>query len=78
MAVKTDSTDDLITITDDETIEPENVVTVSLGEDKETYSENVENAFQDCDINNLIPDTAEYTTRSDWSKDGKKWKALLQ
>lgn len=55
LAVKTDSTDDLITITDDETIEPENVVTVSLGEDKETYSENVENAFQDCDINNLIP-----------------------
>mgnify|MGYP000709615065 CR=1 FL=1 len=42
LAVKTDSTDDLITITDDETIEPENVVTVSLGEDKETYSENVE------------------------------------
>ena len=46
-------------------------MTVSLGEDKETYSENVENAFQDCDINNLIPDTAEYTTRSDWSKGWK-------
>ena len=58
--------EDCCTITDDETIEPENVVTVSLGDDIETYSENVENAFQDCDINNLIPDTAEYTTRSDW------------
>ena len=29
LAVKTDSTDDLITITDDETIEPENVVVSS-------------------------------------------------
>lgn len=76
LAVKTDSTDDLITITDDETIEPENVVTVSLGEDKETYSENVENAFQDCDINNLIPDTAEYTTRSDWSKGWKEVESI--
>ena len=36
--------------------------------DIETYSENVENRLQDMDINNLIEDTVEYTTRSDWSK----------
>ena len=41
-----------------------------------TYSENVENAFQDCDINNLIPDTAEYTTRSDWSKGWKEVESI--
>lgn len=28
----------------------------------------VENQLQDMDINNLIEDTVEYTTRSDWSK----------
>jgi beta-glucosidase len=36
--------------------------------DKDTYSENVENALQDCNINNLIPNTVEYATRSDWTK----------
>jgi beta-glucosidase len=36
--------------------------------DIETYSVGVENRLQDMDINNLIPDTVEYTTRSDWTK----------
>lgn len=36
--------------------------------DTETYSANVENQLQDMDINNLIPDTVLYTTRSDWTK----------
>lgn len=61
-----------------------NVLSVQLGDDSlkvsdpivwtldttdiETYSENVENRLQDMDINNLIEDTVEYTTRSDWSK----------
>jgi beta-glucosidase len=41
----------------------------SLGTtDIETYSVGVENRLQDMDINNLIPGTVEYTTRSDWSK----------
>ena len=36
--------------------------------DIETYSVGVENQLQDMDINNLIENTVEYTTRSDWSK----------
>ena len=34
----------------------------------ETYSANVQNALQDCDINKVIEDTVEYTTRTDWRK----------
>ena len=68
LAAKTGSTEGLTAITADEVIQPENVVAVPLAADAETYSENVENALQDCDINNLIPDAAEYTTRSDWTK----------
>ncbi len=76
LAAKTGSTENLTTITSDEAIQPENVVTVPLSADAETYSENVENALQDCDINNLIPDAAEYTTRSDWTKGWKPVESL--
>lgn len=69
LANKLGSTDGLVTITPDETIDPENALLWTLDtRDIETYSENVENALQDCDINNLIEDAAEYITRSDWSK----------
>lgn len=72
IAAKTGTTDNLVTITDSEMIQPENVTTVSLQADSETYSVNVENALQDCDINNFIQEAAEYTTRSDWSKGWKE------
>lgn len=71
LASKTDSVENLLTITKDEMIQPENVIKAVLERDDQSYSANVENAFQNCDINNLIPGTAEYTTRSDWSKGWK-------
>ena len=69
LALKTGSTDGLITINDDEVINPANAYLWQLQRnDIETYSTNVQNALQDMDINKLIPGTAEYTTRADWSK----------
>lgn len=69
LAYKLESTDDLTTITADEAISGDNVQKWTLDQrDVETYSENVENALQDMDINKLIPGSAEYTTRSDWTK----------
>lgn len=65
----------MFTISDQEKIQPENVVSVALNKDIETYSVGVENAFQGADINHYLPDFAEYTTRSDWSKG---WQALSQ
>lgn len=59
----------LIRITDEEKISADNAVVWHLDEtDMTTYSGNVENAFQDCDINQFIEGTAEYSTRSDWTK----------
>ena len=68
LAGKLGSDETLIKINDDEVINPANVFSVSLGADSETYSANVQNALQDADLNNFIPDAVEYTTRSDWSK----------
>ena len=69
LAVKLGSSDGLVTIFDDEVISTDCVAKWNLGTtNTETYSENVENQLQDMNINNYIPDTVEYTTRSDWSK----------
>ena len=77
LALKTGSTDGLITVTDDEVINPDNAYLWTLdATDVETYSVNVQNALQDADINNLIPDAAEYTTRADWSKGWKTVEGL--
>ena len=59
---------ELITINDIETINPDNVVVVTLAQDSETYSVNVQNALQDADLNYYIPGSVEYTTRADWTK----------
>lgn len=69
LANKNGSDEGLVTITDDEVINADNAVVWNLKEtDMETYSVNVENQLQDMNINNLIEDTVEYTTRSDWTK----------
>lgn len=69
LAQKTGDQAGLTTVTDTEMIIPENAVVWHMDTtDIETYSENVENALQDCDINNYIENTVEYTTRSDWTK----------
>lgn len=74
LAQKTGARDGLTTVTDTETINPENAAVWHMDStDIETYSENVENALQDCDINNYIEDTVEYTTRADWTKG---WEAV--
>lgn len=68
IANKTGSTDGLTTITPDEVINAGNAMKITLQKDIETYSVNVQNALQDADINNLIENAVEYTTRSDWTK----------
>lgn len=69
LAQKTGSEDSLVMTAETEEINADNVKVWNLAEtDGETYSVNVENQLQDCDINNLIENTVEYTTRSDWSK----------
>lgn len=72
LAVKTGSTDGLVSITPESVIDPDSAAVWTLSvRDMETYSANVENALQNMDINKLIPDAAEYTTRSDWTKGWK-------
>ena len=72
LAKKTGSTDNLISVNEGEQISADNAVVWNLaGADTETYSVNVQNAIQNADINKLIPGTAEYTTRADWSKGWK-------
>ena len=69
LALKTGSTDGLVSVNDDEVVNPDSAYLWTLdAADIETYSTNVQNALQNMDINNLIPGTVEYTTRSDWSK----------
>ncbi len=69
LAKKTGSEDKLTTITEDEVISADKAVVQTLdAADIETYSVGVQNQLQDMNINNLIPDTVEYTTRSDWNK----------
>ncbi len=69
LANKEVSEDDLIVTADTDIINKDNVAVWNLEKtDIETYSAGVENQLQDMDINHLIEDTVEYTTRSDWSK----------
>ena len=70
LAVKTGSDANLVKITDDEVISADCAKKVTVaGRDIETYSENVQNQLQDCDIRNLLPGLGvEYITRSDWTK----------
>lgn len=69
LAAKTGSTDGLVKTAETEEIVAENAIVWNLAAtDIETYSVGVENQLQDMDINKLIADTVEYTTRSDWSK----------
>lgn len=69
IAKKAGNTDNLVMTAQDDTIRASNVQIWNLvTTDMETYSKNVENQLEDMDINKLIPDTVEYTTRSDWSK----------
>jgi len=72
LALKTGSTDNLVAITSSEVISAEAAQKWTLDEtDVETYSLNVENALQSCDLNKLIPGAVEYTTRADWTKGWK-------
>ena len=71
LALKTGSTANLVAL-NDEAVSAGNAFRWTLAAaDIETYSVNVQNALQDMDINKLIPGTAEYTTRADWSKGWK-------
>ena len=64
--------ENLVTVTADETVNAANAVLWTLdAADMETYSGNVQNALQNADINKLIPGTAEYVTRADWTKGWK-------
>lgn len=77
LANKLGSTDSLVQTVDTEVIDGNNAKVWNLrNTDIETYSVDVENALQDSDINNLIPDTAEYTTRADWTKGWKEIEAI--
>ena len=69
LAKKTGSTDKLVMTADTEEINADNAIVWNLAKtDMETYSVGVENQLQDMDINKLIADTVEYTTRADWTK----------
>lgn len=69
LANKTGSTSNLVSITEDETISASNAIKYTINtKDIETYSENVENALQDADINDFIEDTVDYVSRNDWTK----------
>ena len=69
LAKKTGSTDKLVMTAATEEINPDNAIVWNLAKtDMETYSVGVENQLQDMDINKLIENTVEYTTRSDWTK----------
>lgn len=69
LAVKLGTTEGLVTTADTDVIDTACVSEWNLAEtDIETYSVGVSNELEDMDINNLIEDTVEYTTRSDWTK----------
>lgn len=77
LANKLGSTDGLVTINPDETISADNAKVWTLDErDIETYSAGVQNQLQDIDINKLIPNAAEYMTRSDWTRGWKTVESL--
>lgn len=72
LAAKNISTDKLMKTADSDEISADNAYKWNLAAtDIETYSVNVQNELQDVDINKLIPGTAEYTTRADWTKGWK-------
>nr|MCR5715412.1 fibronectin type III-like domain-contianing protein [Lachnospiraceae bacterium] len=69
LAAKTGDTESLILTAETDVVDAAKALTWNLGEtDIETYSAGVENELEDMDINNLIENTVEYTTRSDWTK----------
>ncbi|MCD8097316.1 MAG: hypothetical protein LUE31_04600, partial [Lachnospiraceae bacterium] len=69
LANKLGTTEGLVTVTSDETVNADNAIKWTMdATDLETYSVNVENALQEADLNNYIEDAVEYTTRSDWTK----------
>ena len=69
LAKKNGSEDGLVKTADIEAINADNAIVWNLAAtDIETYSKNVENQLQDMDINKLIENAVEYTTRSDWTK----------
>lgn len=69
LANKNGNEDGLVKTADTDEINADNAIKWNLADtDIETYSVGVENQLQDMDINNLIENTVEYTTRSDWSK----------
>ena len=69
LAKKNGSEEGLVTTADTEVIMADNAIAYNLAAtDIETYSAGVENQLQDMDINKLIADTVEYTTRADWTK----------
>ena len=77
LAKKTGSEDGLVRTADTEAIVADNAIAWNLAEtDIETYSAGVQNQLQDMDINKLIADTVEYTTRSDWTKGWKTVEAI--
>ena len=77
LARKTGNTDGLVLTADTEAINADNAIAWNLAEtDMETYSANVQNQLQDMDINKLLENTVEYTTRSDWTKGWKTVEAI--
>ncbi len=70
LAAKLESDENLVKITEDESINADNAKKVTVGaKDIETYSEGVQNQLQDGDIRNLLPERGvEFVTRSDWTK----------
>ena len=72
LAAKLGTAAGLTPIVPNESVNADNAILWTLNSrDIETYSVNVQNALQDCDINKLIEGAAEYTTRSDWAKGWK-------
>ena len=77
LARKTGNTDGLVLTADTEAINADNAIAWNLAEtDMETYSAKVQNQLQDMDINKLLENTVEYTTRSDWTKGWKTVEAI--
>ncbi len=69
LSAKGADAESLAVINEGESFDAARAKSVTVGSrDIETYSENVQNALQDMDINKIIPGTVEYFTRSDWSK----------
>ncbi|MBQ6755886.1 MAG: glycoside hydrolase family 3 C-terminal domain-containing protein [Oscillospiraceae bacterium] len=69
IALKQGNADFLEKTADTDVIDMNRAKKVSVAnKDIETYSVGVQNELQDGDLNKLLPGTAEYFTRADWSK----------